>query len=140
MWAQLEPLRFRAEPEPAPDPEATLLSGDPVGQAPRLPGSRPATAAGAAALQAPTKSKLPLYGGLAVAALLLLIGGVFFLLPKKEEPLTLAQIAMAKRDAEARAAATVERALRARWVGRTKTRSERAFHLRWRRRPRTRRS
>ena len=54
VWAQLEPLRFRAEPEPEPDPDATLLSGDAVGQAPRLPGARPATAAGAAALQTPT--------------------------------------------------------------------------------------
>ena len=63
VWAQLEPLRFRAEPEPEPDPDATLLSGDAVGQAPRLPGSRPATAAGAAALQTPTKSQLPLYSG-----------------------------------------------------------------------------
>ena len=65
-------------------------------------GSRPATAP---APRTPTKSKLPLYSAIAVAVLCLIIGGVFFLLPKKEEPLTLAQIAMAKREAEARAQA-----------------------------------
>ena len=92
MWAQLEPLRFQSEPvADEPEPEASQLAAS----------STPATASAAS----PTKSKLPLYSAIAVAVLCLIIGGVFFLLPEKEEPLTLAQIAMAKREAEARAQA-----------------------------------
>ena len=95
VWAQLEPLRFRPNPRRmspsrSPATRRRRAASGPAGHAPE----RRVT---------PTKSKLPLYSAIAVAVLCLIIGGVFFLLPKKEEPLTLAQIAMAKRAAEARA-------------------------------------
>jgi serine/threonine protein kinase len=106
LWAQLDPQSFAPDtfaPPSAPAPASASgtafrgTAGAP-GESPRSSGKQ--TVAATASIPARAKSKLPLYCGLAAGVLALAIGGVFFVLSTKKEPLTAAQRYAAERAAE----------------------------------------